>query len=176
MYYQLVAWLHLPPLLASGTDNSYEYNRQTCLHACRSIIACYVNIRRTTENGFDSKILDFQAFTTAMTIIVNALGPFGPQDLTKGDYFALDRVVAVLEQLSKTVPPDKIATRAVHALEVIKAIGMGTEFPPLDESEGHQYKNGRPTRIKLDIPYFGTIYLERRSMAAQSSRHICACC
>ncbi|KAF9250220.1 transcriptional regulator family: Fungal Specific TF [Penicillium roqueforti] len=171
-YYQLMAWLHLPLLLASGTDNSYEYNRQTCLHACRSIIACYVNIRRTTENGFDSKILDFQAFTTAMTIIVNALGPFGPQDLTKGDYFALDRVVAVLEQLSNTVPPDKIATRAVHVLKIIKAIGMGTEPPQLDESEGHQYENGRPTRIKLDIPYFGTIYLERRSMSAQSSRHI----
>jgi hypothetical protein len=57
----------------------------------------YVNIRRTTEKGFDSKILDFHAFTTVMTTIVNALGPFGPQDFTEGDYFGLGRVVAVLE-------------------------------------------------------------------------------
>ncbi|CAG8904783.1 unnamed protein product [Penicillium egyptiacum] len=173
-YYQLTAWLHLPLLLASGTDNFYDYNRQTCLQACRNLIACYVSIRRTTENGFDCKILDFQAFTTAMTIIVNALGPNGPQDFTKGDYFALDRVVAVLEQLAKSIPPDKIATRALQVLKLIKAIGMGTELPPLDESEGHQYENGRPTRIKLDIPYFGTIYLERRIVVDQASKHISA--
>ncbi|KAJ6189308.1 transcriptional regulator family: Fungal Specific TF [Penicillium mononematosum] len=173
-YYQLTVWLHLPLLLASGTDNFYNYNRQTCLQACRNIIACYVNIRRTTEKGFDSKILDFQAFTTAMTIIVNALGPFGPQDFTKGDYFALDRVVAVLEQVSKSGPPDKIATRALRVLKLIKAIGMGTEPPPLDESEGHQYENEKPIRIKLDIPYFGTIYLERRAVVDQASKHIAA--
>ncbi|KAK4864871.1 hypothetical protein LT330_001494 [Penicillium expansum] len=167
-YYQLMTWLHLPLLLASGTDNFYNYNRQTCLHACRSIIACYVNIRRTTENGFDSRILDFQAFTTAMTIIVSSLGPFGPLDLTKEDYLAIDLVVAVLEQLSKSVPPDKISTRALHVLKLIRAIGMGTEPPPLDESEGHQYENGRLSRIKLDIPYFGTIYLERRAILDQS--------
>ncbi|CAG7951420.1 unnamed protein product [Penicillium nalgiovense] len=173
-YYQLTVWLHLPLLLASGTDNFYYYNRQTCLEACRNIIACYVNIRRTTGKDFDSKILDFQAFTTAMTIIVNALGPFGPQDFTKGDYFALDRVVAVLEQVSQSGPPDKIATRALRVLKLIKAIGMGTEPPPLDESEGHQYENGKPTRIKLDIPYFGTIYLERRAVVDKASKHIAA--
>ncbi|KGO78390.1 Alpha/beta hydrolase fold-3 [Penicillium italicum] len=167
-YYQLMTWLHLPLLLASGMDNFYEYNRQTCLHACRSVIACYVNIRRTTENGFDSRILDFQAFTTAMTIIVSSLGPFGPLNLTKEDYLAIDRVGAVLEQLSKSVPPDKIATRALHAMKLIRAIGMGTQPPPLDESEGLQYENGRPSRIKLDIPYFGTIYLERRAILDQS--------
>lgn len=171
-YYQLLAWLHLPLLLSSGTDNFYNYNRQTCLHACRNTLACYINIRRILENGFDSKIFDFQAFTTAMTIIVNALGPFGPQDFTKEDYLALDQVEAILEQLSKSVPPDKIATRALHVLKLIKATGMGTEPPPLDESEGHQYENGRPTRIKLDIPYFGTIYLERRTTLDKSSKNI----
>lgn len=173
-YYQLMAWLHLPLLLASGTDDFYYYNRQTCLHACRNIIACYVNIRRTTENGFDSRILDFQAFTAAMTIIINTLRPSSAHDFTKEDYLALDQVVAILEQLSKSVPPDKIATRALRVLKLIKAIGMGAEPPPLDESEGNQYGNGRPSRIKLDIPYFGTIYLERRVILDHSTRNIAA--
>ncbi|OQD65082.1 hypothetical protein PENPOL_c006G06294 [Penicillium polonicum] len=173
-YYQLMAWLHLPLLLASGSDESYYYNRQTCLHACRNIIACYVNIRRTAENGFVSRVLDFLAFTTAMTIIINALRPSSAHDFTKEDYLALDRVVAILEQLSNSVPRDKVATRAVQVLKLIKAIGMGTEPPPLDESEGNQYENGRPSRIKLDIPYFGTIYLERRVILDHSTRNIAA--
>ncbi|CAI7645631.1 unnamed protein product [Penicillium glandicola] len=58
-YYQLMAWVHTPLLRASCTDHSYDYNRQTCLNACRHIITCYINIRRATEKGFDSKILDF---------------------------------------------------------------------------------------------------------------------
>ena len=171
-YYQLMAWLHLPLLLASGTDASYYYNRQTCLHACRNLITCYINLRRTT--GFVSRILDFQAFTTAMTIIINAVRLSSTHDFTKEDYLILDRVVAILEQLSRSVPPDKIATRASHVLKVFKAVGMGAEPPPLDESEGNQYENGRPTRIKLDIPYFGTIYLERRVILNHSTRNITA--
>ncbi|KAG0160099.1 hypothetical protein PDIDSM_7626 [Penicillium digitatum] len=141
-YYLLMAWLHLP----------------------LSIIACYVNIRRTTENGFDSSILDFQAFTTAMTISVSSLGPFNPLDKTKEDYLAIDRVVAILGQLSKSVTPDRNTTRALHVLTLIRTIGMGTEPPPLDESEGHQHENGRLSRIKLDIPYIGTRYLEHRAI------------
>ncbi|OQE10008.1 hypothetical protein PENVUL_c005G07458 [Penicillium vulpinum] len=168
-HYQLMVWLHLPLFLASGTDNSYGYNRQTCLQACRQIITCYVNIRRVTENGFDSKILDFQAFTTATTIIISAFGPFGAQEFTKEDYIAIDRVIAVLEQLSNTVP-DNIATRGLRVLKTIKGIGMGTEPLPLNTSEGHQYENGRPSRIKLDIPYFGTIYLERHALTNQSTK------
>jgi hypothetical protein len=174
-YYQITAWLHLPLLLASGNDNSFEYNRKTCLQASRHIINCYVNIRRTTEKGFDSKVLDFQALTTAMTIIVNRLGPFGPQDFTNEDYLAIDRVMTILEQLSKTVPPDKIATRGLRVLKIINAIGIGAELPQLDASEGHQYENGRLSRIKLDIPYFGTIYLERRAFTDQSSKGYAAC-
>ncbi|KAJ5700161.1 hypothetical protein N7536_003174 [Penicillium majusculum] len=172
-YYQLMAWLHLPLLLTSGTDEFYYYNRQTCLHACRNIIACYVNIRRTAESGFESRVLDFQAFTTAMTIIINALRPSSAHDFTKEDYLALDRVVAILEQL-KTTSHDKIATRALHVLKLIKAVGMGSEPSQLDESEGNQYENGKPSRIKLDIPYFGTIYLERRIILNHSTSNIAA--
>ncbi|KAJ5848095.1 hypothetical protein N7455_012052 [Penicillium solitum] len=172
-YYQLMAWLHLPLLLTSSTDEFYYYNRQTCLHACRNIIACYVNIRRTAESGFESRVLDFQAFTTAMTIITNALRPSSAHDFTKEDYLALDRVVAILEQL-KTTSHDKIATRALHVLKLIKAVGMGSEPSQLDESEGNQYENGKPSRIKLDIPYFGTIYLERRIILNHSTSNIAA--
>ncbi|KAL2700377.1 hypothetical protein AAEP93_008900 [Penicillium crustosum] len=160
-----MAWLHLPLLLTSDTDEFYYYNRQTCLHACRNVIACYVNIRRTAEDGFQSRVLDFQAFTAAMTIIINALIPYTAHDFTKEDYLALDRVNA---------PLDKIITRALHVLKLIKAVGMGTEPARLDESEGNQYKNGRPSRIKLDIPYFGTIYLERRTILNYSTRNIAA--
>ncbi|KAJ5478177.1 transcriptional regulator family: Fungal Specific TF [Penicillium desertorum] len=88
-------------------------------------------------------------------------GPFGPQDFTEADYSALDRVVAVLEQLSKSGPPDKIATRALRVLKIIRAIGMGTEPPPLNESEGRRtpIREREATRIELDIPYFGILFV-----------------
>ncbi|KAJ5375012.1 Alpha/beta hydrolase fold-3 [Penicillium concentricum] len=168
-YYQLMVWLHLPLLLASGTDNSYEYNRKACLQACRHCISCYDNLRRTTESGFDSKVLHFQAFATVMTIIMNRLGPFGSQDFDKEDHFVIDRIEAILQPLSKTVSPDKTATRGLHVLRTIMAIGIRTELPRFDASEG-QYHNGRLSRIKLDIPFFGRVQLERRAFADQSSK------
>lgn len=170
-YYQLMTWIHLPLLSERRTDNCFDYNRKTCLHACRSLIACYVNIRRLTENSFDSKTLDFQACTAALIIIINGLRPFGPQDLTKEDYFALDRVVAILDQLSSNAPPDKIVTRGSQVLKILRAIATGSDLPPLDVSEGPECE-GRPNCVKLDIPYFGTIYLERRAFADQSLRSI----
>ncbi|CAI7645619.1 unnamed protein product [Penicillium glandicola] len=91
---------------------------------------------------------------------MNGLGPLGVHEFIKEDCLAIDLLMNVLEQLSKTVPPDKIATRALRVLRIIQAVGMGTELPPLDASEGHEYENGSLSRIKLDIPYFGTIYFE----------------
>ncbi|RJE20082.1 hypothetical protein PHISCL_07577 [Aspergillus sclerotialis] len=73
-YYQLLAWLHLPLLLESGTEGAYDYSRNSCLEASRNMITCYTSIPRLTANTFCCKSLDFQAFTAAVTLLINTLG------------------------------------------------------------------------------------------------------
>ncbi|KAJ5871715.1 transcriptional regulator family: Fungal Specific TF [Penicillium soppii] len=179
-YYQHKAWLHLPLLLDASAENPHLYHRRACLEACRHLIDCYINLRLVTQNGCDSKIFDFEAFTAAMTIVINSVGPFGQRDIEQDGWDALESVVAVLERLyktlerlSKAVPPDDVASRALNVLLTLRGISEGREFPELAVPSESPDDLGRPSRIQLDLPYFGTIFLERRTWAEKTtqSRH-----
>ena len=157
-YNQLMAWLHLPLFLKSGTDERlYEYSRESCLGASRNMITSYASIRRLTAGSFCCKSLDFQAFTAAVTLLINLLGP--PKlHASCDDWPAIETVMTSLENLADTQPPDKVATRALNILRILKRAATqettvqsdnSVVLPPIDASG----------RMKVQIPYFGTICL-----------------
>ncbi|KAJ5156194.1 hypothetical protein N7492_008997 [Penicillium capsulatum] len=158
-YYQLLAWLHLPLFLESGKQNRHDYSQQSCLEASRQMITCYTAIRCLTENSFCCKSLDFQAFTAAVTLMINIIGPIGQSDRSSNDWKAVESVIGSLEKLAEEQLPDKVATRGLGVLRMLKNVALG--HPP-----GHSLSGGFSTtdeqrgRIKVDIPYFGTIALD----------------
>ncbi|KAJ5559490.1 hypothetical protein N7513_001889 [Penicillium frequentans] len=137
-YYQLLAWLHLPLLLESGNERRYDYSRKSCLEASRHMITCYISMRQLTAESFCCKSLDFQAFTAAVTLMVNIIGPGGRSQSSPNDWRAVENGMETLEKLAEGQPPDKVATRGLRLL-----------------TEDDQFN-----RIKIDIPYFGTIFLD----------------
>ncbi|KAE8423440.1 hypothetical protein BDV36DRAFT_305977 [Aspergillus pseudocaelatus] len=159
-HYQLIAWLHLPLLLGSGTERRYDYSRQSCLEASRHMIICYTSLRRLTANSFCCKSLDFQAFTAAVTLLINIIGPTGRSHLDSNDWPAIEIVMTSLETLAEGQPPDKVATRSLSVLQTLKRVATRNKTTRSDTSDGLSPMDGQPGRIKLDIPYFGTISLD----------------
>ncbi|KAJ5620184.1 hypothetical protein N7510_004168 [Penicillium lagena] len=171
-YYQLMAWLHLPFLLESGSQSRYDYSRQSCLQASRHMIACYTAIRRLTADSFCCKSLDFQAFTAAVTLMINVLGPNGQRNSSPDDFEAVERVINVLEGLAKGNTPDKVATRGLSVLQTLKGVAMGKNPIQQVSSERQSNGEGQPSHIKVDIPYFGTIVLDRRMRANSAQQDL----
>ncbi|KOC07637.1 hypothetical protein AFLA70_153g002191 [Aspergillus flavus AF70] len=159
-HYQLIAWLHLPLLLESGTERRYDYSRQSCLEASRHMITCYTSIRHLTANSFCCKSLDFQAFTAAVTLLINILGPTGRSHLDSNDWPAIETVMTSLETLAEGQPPDKVATRGLSVLRTLKSVATRNNTPQSDISDGLPPMDCQSRRIKLDIPYFGTISID----------------
>ncbi|BAE64649.1 unnamed protein product [Aspergillus oryzae RIB40] len=159
-HYQLIAWLHLPLLLESGTERRYDYSRQSCLEASRHMITCYTSIRHLTANSFCCKSLDFQAFTAAVTLLINILGPTGRSHLDSNDWTAIETVMTSLETLAEGQPPDKVATRGLSVLRTLKSVATRNNTPQSDISDGLPPMDCQSRRIKLDIPYFGTISID----------------
>ncbi|KAE8373415.1 hypothetical protein BDV26DRAFT_272156 [Aspergillus bertholletiae] len=159
-HYQLIAWLHLPLLLESGTERRYDYSRQSCLEASRNMITCYTSIRRLTANSFCCKSLDFQAFTAAVTLLINTFGPTGQSHLNSNDWPAIETVMTSLETLAEGQPPDKVATRGLSVMRALKRVATRGNTTQSDIPDGLPPMDGQPGRVKIDIPYFGTISLD----------------
>ncbi|KAJ5833436.1 hypothetical protein N7474_001747 [Penicillium riverlandense] len=170
-YYQLMAWLHLPFLLETGSQGRYDYSRQSCLQASRHMITSYTAIRRLTADSFCCKSLDFQAFTAAVTLMISVLGPNGRTNQSPDDLEAVGRVIQILEELTKGSTPDKVATRGLSVLQTLKRVATGKN--PIQPVSPEGQSNGeQPSHIKVDIPYFGTIVLDRRTRASSSQQDI----
>lgn len=157
-HFQLLAWLHLPLFLESGKQKRYDYSRQSCLEASRNMIKCYTAIRRLTTNSFCCKSLDFQAFTAAATLLINMIGPSGRSNPTPDEWEAVQSVIGSLERLAEGLP-DKVATRGLDVLQTLKRVALGNS-PGHSPPGGFSTADGQSGRTKVDIPYFGTIFLD----------------
>ncbi|KAJ5697764.1 hypothetical protein N7488_011448 [Penicillium malachiteum] len=159
-YYQLLAWLHLPLLLDSGTHKRYEYSRQSCLEASQNMMTCYISLRQLAAGSFCCKSLDFQAFTAAVTLMINIIGPDGGPQSSPNNWRAVESVMETLEKLAEGQPPDKVATRGLSVLRTLKNVGKGERPSQSANSAGLLTEDDQSNRIKVDIPYFGTIFLD----------------
>ncbi|PLB51670.1 hypothetical protein P170DRAFT_487885 [Aspergillus steynii IBT 23096] len=169
-HFQLTAWLHLPLMLDSSTHKRYEYSRQSCLEASRHMITCYIAIRSLTGQSFCCKSLDFQAFTAAVTLLINLLGSENRQKPTPEDWEPANKVMDILEQLAQA-QPDEVASRALSVLQTLKNLSSGRTDTSSNGAERNPEEESN--RLKLVIPYFGTVFLDRRinsSDAPDSSR------
>ncbi|KAJ5629525.1 hypothetical protein N7528_003182 [Penicillium herquei] len=158
-YYQLLAWLHLPLLLESGTHGRYEYSRQSCLEASQHMITCYISLRQLTAESFCCKSLDFQAFTAAVTLMIHMIGPDGGPQSSANDWRAVEGVMETLEKLAEGQPPDKVATRGLSVLRTLKNVAKRERPSQSANSAGLSLDREQSNRIQVDIPYFGTIFI-----------------
>jgi hypothetical protein len=75
MYYQTRMVLHLPYLLRSITNASFEYSREACISTARSILRQY-HIMRDPANlhAYRFKTMDFASIIAAAVIVIGLVG------------------------------------------------------------------------------------------------------
>ena len=148
-HHQARALLHLPFMLKATTDRKYGYNKIAALESARGMINLFHLFRPV--QGFGSpvcKIIDFQAFTAAMILVLNFLGvsPSNPGNEVKEadeDRKLVSITTSILHRASVEAGGG-VATQAARALEMfIKA-------------KDHEFLDGQAI-CKVAIPYFGTV-------------------
>ena len=73
-HHQAKLLLHMPFMLRSSTDKRYQYSHNAVLDAAREMIRVYEALRTNQAVGpFICKLIDFQAFTGAMLLLLNLL-------------------------------------------------------------------------------------------------------
>lgn len=160
-HYQMETLLHLPFMIRSATDHRFEYNKSICLKASREMIMRYFCLReQATTAKFVCKVIDFQAFTSVVILILNLLGPqpsppshsLPYSNHSNGqDWQVVDRVVSLLSDPSAVID-EAVATQGIKVIKTLSAIGRN--LGPHVSTSG---------AMKLAIPYFGTISIARGS-------------
>lgn len=121
--------LHLPWLLRS--EPRYEKSKVICLEASRDLIKRYIFFRTVSEGSFCCKIIDFQAFSAATTLLLDLLGPIPFRDNNfqsqqkENDWKLVRDVTRVFEDLAKETPEDTntdiVATQGLKVLRALQA-------------------------------------------------------
>ncbi|KAL8801280.1 MAG: hypothetical protein Q9200_006993 [Gallowayella weberi] len=143
--------LHLPFMLKSSTDPRYEYSRIAALGSSREMINNYHCIRHPARPLIAvCNVIDFQAFTAAMLLIINLLG--GSSDTSDAnhntyDWQLIQMLMADLKQVVKGGASRGTNSVAAQALTVLQDLTRAKDNDETNEGESYQ----------AIIPYFGKI-------------------
>ncbi|CAM1508915.1 Fc.00g026540.m01.CDS01 [Cosmosporella sp. VM-42] len=148
-HFELLTLLHLPFMLRAATDRRYEYSRVSCLSASRNLIRRWMVIRETHGKTLFSNLVEFQAFTAAVTLLLGLLGPTRSTiDLIAlkeqhSDQQLVETVVQIFEGLKQRGAVAHVANQSVSIIRTLQSV------------LGHE--GNSPSSLRLEIPYFGTI-------------------
>ena len=152
-HYQVEFSLHQPFMLHSASDRRYEYSRLTCLTASREMIKRFVFLRESTGlKCHVCKMIDFQIFSAAVAVLLNLLGLGGgiggldDQQQTIEDWTLVGDVIRTFQSTGPK-DGDVMASQVLKTLETLVGIG---------QNDGSDSRD-----VRLTIPYFGTIAIER---------------
>jgi len=161
-FYNLEALLHLPFMLRSGVESRYEYSQRACLQAYRQLIKRYLYIRDT--DLVYCTVMVFQAFTAVVTILLKLLCTSSSASSCNNlnyaekeeDYDMVRKVERAFEESLKN-NSDVVIKQSVKVLRTLLAVGKG---------ESQELDGG----IKLVIPYFGTLSINRTRKECEMAR------
>lgn len=159
-HYHAKVMLHMPFMLRSSVDKLYQYSHAATLDAAREMIRYFDALRGAENVGpHICKLLDFQAFTAAMLLLLNICGynshirgtlPQQPDlEQDQEDSALIDRTIALLRTAANE-PGGVVASQCAKALDMLGKVRTG-----ICGSKEQSECKGESCQIA--IPYFGTI-------------------
>lgn len=156
IHHQIRQLLHLPFMLKSTSDPNYKYSYNAALDSSRQMIMLYRDLRSDHPIGpFICKLIDFQAFTASMLILLNNLGYSQNQadapadadttDRERDDWDLVYNTIAILNRCSNEAG-GIVAAQSAKALKMFAKARHGCDA---EDKDGDT--------CKVVIPYFGTI-------------------
>lgn len=142
--------LHLPLMLKSTNDLRYRYYHDAAVESSRTALMTYKILR--SNAGFKPyicKVVDFQAFTVAMLLIIHLLGfsDETPNHSEAQDERDWDLVMATIDVL-RNAATERGGTVAEQSAQILATIYNchSSPFPNLNELS-----------CKITVPYFGVL-------------------
>jgi hypothetical protein len=155
-HFELETLVHLPFMLRAATDRRYDYSRISCLKASRGLISRWMFMRKCYGTTFVSNLVEFQAFTAAITLLLGLLGPahtITDPVVLKERYEDLQLVETVVQVL-EAVKQFGTTTSSVHVVD--QSISVIRTLQGVLRNEGNPSGN-----LRLAIQHFGTISIAR---------------
>jgi len=162
-HYELESLVHLPYMLRAAVDRRYEYSRLSCLAASRNLIQRWLFLRMNSKAPFICKLIEFQAFKAAITLLLGILQPSqsvkDPLQIRQEeeDRKLVDVVRGIFDEL-QAIESDVVLAQSAEVLKTLQYINLND--------------HGKGGNIRLTIPHFGTISVgkSRCSLAAAAAR------
>jgi hypothetical protein len=165
---QAKSFLHLPYFLLSASDHSYQYSRHACLEASRELLRTYHILRMEDGDAhYLVKIFDFQAFTSAVIVILGLLGygqlGFVQDAIEQADCNLIRMTMDIFERAAEAEDDDLIIKQCLNVLTVLSSARPrpGTRCSENALDQGDQV---------VVVPYFGTIKLSTGKLFAQEQQ------
>lgn len=150
-HFELQTLVHLPFMLRAATDRRYDYSRVSCLSASRGLMRKWMSMREVHSTTFVSNLVEFQAFTAAVTLLLGLLGPARTTNdptVLKEQYEDLqlvETVVQILENLKRCGTGVQLVNQSISVIRTLQGVLRGEI-----NSSGS---------LRLSILHFGTIII-----------------
>jgi hypothetical protein len=161
-HHELESLVHLPYMLRAAVDRRYEYSRLSCLAASRKLIQRWLFLRKNSKAPFVCKLIEFQAFKAAITLLLGVLQPSqavkDPLQIRQEeeDRKLVDAVRGIFHEL-QAIDSDVVLAQSAEVLKTLQYFNLND--------------HGKGGNIRLTIPHFGTISVgkSRCNLAAAAS-------
>jgi hypothetical protein len=178
IHYNMLTVLHLPYVLRANThDLLFDHSRETCLYASREVLSRFVSFRSIVRVAYCCRLVDFCAFTAAMTLLLaylNGRSVFSVRSTHQrlSDRALIEKTLEALDELNR-LNDDELSretatlTRRLMDLEAqsinshLSVVAEGDQDnQDNQDKQGHQ---ASPTGISegqslyLTVPYFGCV-------------------
>lgn len=146
--------LHLPFMLKSFTDRRYEYSKVAALESSREMAKHY-EIFRDRDKPILSMcdIIDFEAFTGVMVLILHILGRSSSCAIDPEEENRDWNIIYTTTRTMKRVSEDMKCNVATQAARMLEDFGRARHFDCSSSPENNSYE--------AVIPYFGKLRLRR---------------
>ncbi|CAG9990284.1 unnamed protein product [Clonostachys byssicola] len=174
VHYNMLNIVHLPYLLRQDASSRYDYSKTVCTYASREVLNRYITFRSVVRVVYCCRLVDFCAFTAALTLLITHLSGHGrnstwlPAHQRVGDRNLVEKVVETLEELNR-LNHDELSketaklTRKLLDLEATAARNGSIYRCSVRDENCNPDSRGTDGPFNLKIPYFGTVRLEPNS-------------
>lgn len=157
-FYHMKLLIHMPFMLRSSADQKHQFSHSAAIDAARHMVRYFEALRGNDDTmPHACKLLDFQAFTAAMLLLLNLCGynshirgvvPQAPDlEQDRQDSALIDLAIQLLKRAARG-PGGVVATQCASALETLAAVRTSVDC-------SRENCNGKTCQIS--IPYFGQI-------------------
>ena len=173
LHYNLLNQLHLPYMLHSSiTPGSKDYALVTCVSASREILSRFLALRSFNGITHSCRIIDFIALMAAMTLLLAHLDNqhVTQKNLLAHQYYSdramVEQVQQSYNQAGSGLRSDPVSQQSAKLLDKLLDIDIDTfahasERMTLCWREASLDEQDTEALVRVKIPYFGVIQLER---------------